>query len=182
VWVGNVVVAGAGAAGEYALEGGKGAKEVSERAWAAQHDANRVRASDYSAIGMLLGSLLTPAVLWKRAPRVHLILGGAVLGEGVGWGVHLWQRFVEPSLVGGAGSGEGAVKVEREAQKQPGESAVDRVDAVPPRTPLGPAPTETPEGAVVNVVPEKQTPGQAVDRVEGADVRKLGKAGGEGVK
>ncbi|TEB36009.1 hypothetical protein FA13DRAFT_1787463 [Coprinellus micaceus] len=48
------------------------------------YDTSRVRREDHSTIGALLMAVLTPALLWKRANPVNLILGGAGLGGGVG--------------------------------------------------------------------------------------------------
>jgi hypothetical protein len=44
---------------------------------------------------MLIGALLTPAILLKRAQVVHLVLGGAGLGSSVGAGAHFWRSFTE---------------------------------------------------------------------------------------
>ncbi|KAK1232498.1 hypothetical protein PQX77_004349 [Marasmius sp. AFHP31] len=48
------------------------------------YDTNRIRAEDHSTIGGVLFSVITPAILWKRAKVYNLILGGAGLGSGVG--------------------------------------------------------------------------------------------------
>lgn len=44
---------------------------------------------------MILGATLTPALFWKRARAVHLILGGAALGSGVGILTHLYRSYTE---------------------------------------------------------------------------------------
>lgn len=50
----------------------------------AAYDTSRVRREDHSTIGAVLMAVLTPALLWKRANPVNLILGGAGLGSGLG--------------------------------------------------------------------------------------------------
>ncbi|KAI0031815.1 hypothetical protein K488DRAFT_51237 [Vararia minispora EC-137] len=54
----------------------------------AAYDADSLRADDHATIGALLFAVLTPAVLWKRATTIHLILGGAGLGAAVGLTTH----------------------------------------------------------------------------------------------
>ncbi|PFH49100.1 hypothetical protein AMATHDRAFT_63747 [Amanita thiersii Skay4041] len=52
------------------------------------YNTSRLRADDHATIGAVLGSVLTPAILWKRAGVIHLVLGGAALGSGVGLLAH----------------------------------------------------------------------------------------------
>ncbi|PBK77651.1 hypothetical protein ARMSODRAFT_946495 [Armillaria solidipes] len=52
------------------------------------YDSNRIRAEDHSAIGSILLAVLTPAILWKRAHTVNLILGGAGIGSSIGLITH----------------------------------------------------------------------------------------------
>jgi len=54
---------------------------------------------DHATIGGLLFALLTPAVLWKRARPIHLILGGAGLGTSAGMMAHWWRLFSERERV-----------------------------------------------------------------------------------
>jgi len=48
------------------------------------YNTNLLRRIDHSTIGGILGAVLVPAILWKRAGIVNLILGGAGLGSGIG--------------------------------------------------------------------------------------------------
>ncbi|GLB35151.1 hypothetical protein LshimejAT787_0207160 [Lyophyllum shimeji] len=52
------------------------------------YDTDRVRAEDHATIGAILMSVLTPALLWKQASTVNLVLGGAGLGTGMGLLTH----------------------------------------------------------------------------------------------
>lgn len=56
---------------------------------------NRIRAEDRGTIGALLFAALTPALLWKRARAIHLVLGGAGIGSAIGSSVHLWKAYTE---------------------------------------------------------------------------------------
>jgi hypothetical protein len=52
------------------------------------YDAASLRADDHSTIGAILFAVLTPAILWKRASRVNLVLGGAGIGSAIGLLTH----------------------------------------------------------------------------------------------
>jgi len=52
------------------------------------YDTSVLRRNDHSTIGGILGAVLIPAILWKRAGTVNLILGGAGLGSGIGLLTH----------------------------------------------------------------------------------------------
>jgi len=52
------------------------------------YDVDKVRRNDHSTIGGVLAAVITPAILWKHANIVHLILGGAGLGSAVGLLTH----------------------------------------------------------------------------------------------
>lgn len=47
-----------------------------------------IRRHDHATIGSILMAVLTPALLWRRASIVNLILGGAGLGSGIGLVTH----------------------------------------------------------------------------------------------
>ncbi|KAK7440246.1 hypothetical protein VKT23_017187 [Stygiomarasmius scandens] len=53
------------------------------------YDTSRVRAEDHSTIGAILFGVITPALLWKRARILHLVLGGAGIGSNIGLLTHL---------------------------------------------------------------------------------------------
>ncbi|KAH7927753.1 hypothetical protein BV22DRAFT_1006486 [Leucogyrophana mollusca] len=83
-WVGGAVGCAAGGAFEYVRSANS--NEVTVRTRRIQHayDTASLRADDHSTIGAILLAVLTPAVLWKRASPVNLILGGAGIGSAVG--------------------------------------------------------------------------------------------------
>jgi len=61
------------------------------------YNTNLLRRNDHSTIGGILGAVLIPAILWKRASIVNLILGGAGLGTGVGLVTHYGGTIMEDS-------------------------------------------------------------------------------------
>ncbi|TFK42779.1 hypothetical protein BDQ12DRAFT_676790 [Crucibulum laeve] len=52
------------------------------------YDTDRIRRDDHATIGTLLMGVLTPAILWRRANIVNLILGGAGFGSSIGLLTH----------------------------------------------------------------------------------------------
>ncbi|KZT11517.1 uncharacterized protein LAESUDRAFT_783808 [Laetiporus sulphureus 93-53] len=91
-WIGGSVgehssiVAGGGF--EYARSAYSNAGQVRTRRIHAAYDTASIRADDHSTIGGILFAVLTPAILWKRASIVNLILGGAGVGSAVGLLAH----------------------------------------------------------------------------------------------
>ncbi|KAH6918782.1 hypothetical protein BKA70DRAFT_1416755 [Coprinopsis sp. MPI-PUGE-AT-0042] len=65
------------------------------------YDTDRIRREDHSTIGAVILGVLTPALLWKRASTINLILGGAGIGSGVGVVTHYFRRITgdEPPKV-----------------------------------------------------------------------------------
>ncbi|KAF8797844.1 hypothetical protein BYT27DRAFT_7218652 [Phlegmacium glaucopus] len=61
------------------------------------YDSNVLRRNDHSTIGGILGAVLIPAILWKRASIVNLILGGAGLGSGIGLLTHYGRTITGDS-------------------------------------------------------------------------------------
>ena len=57
---------------------------------------HRVRSDDHSMIGAVLFGVLTPALFWRRARAVHLILGGAGVGSSLGLGTYAYQELTKP--------------------------------------------------------------------------------------
>jgi len=96
-WVAGAGGAGAGAVYGWA-EGFNSPAWLKDRHQAIAYDVNRIRADDHSTIGAILFGVLTPALLWKRARAVHLILGGAGIGSAVGLSTHLWRTFTESQV------------------------------------------------------------------------------------
>lgn len=56
---------------------------------------NRIRNDDHSTIGSVLFGVLTPALFWKRARAIHLVLGGAGIGSSMGLAVNKYRDFAE---------------------------------------------------------------------------------------
>ncbi|PPQ64005.1 hypothetical protein CVT24_009379 [Panaeolus cyanescens] len=52
------------------------------------YDTSALRRNDHATIGGLVSAVLVPAIFWKRANVVNLILGGAGIGTAVGCCVH----------------------------------------------------------------------------------------------
>jgi len=62
------------------------------------YDTNLLRRNDHSTIGGIIGAVIMPAILWRRASIVNLILGGAGLGSGTGLLAH-YSRPPPPAQV-----------------------------------------------------------------------------------
>lgn len=60
---------------------------------------NRVRSDDHATIGAVLFGVLAPALLWKRARAVHLVLGGAGIGSSVGFATNAYRTLMETHTV-----------------------------------------------------------------------------------
>jgi len=64
------------------------------------YNTNLLRRNDHSTIGGILGAVLIPAILWKHAGSVNLILGGAGLGSGIGLVTHYGRKLTgSPQVV-----------------------------------------------------------------------------------
>ncbi|KAI0670629.1 hypothetical protein C8Q78DRAFT_136829 [Trametes maxima] len=87
-WVGGSVGVIGGGGFEYARSAYSNPDKVRIRRVQATYDTSSIRADDHSTIGGLLFALLTPAVFWKRASTINLILGGAGIGSGIGLLAH----------------------------------------------------------------------------------------------
>ncbi|KAH9842939.1 uncharacterized protein C8Q71DRAFT_735245 [Rhodofomes roseus] len=87
-WIGGVAGTASGGAFEYARTVYSNPDKVRVRRIKAAYDTSSIRADDHSTIGGILFAVLTPAVIWKRASTVNLILGGAGVGSAVGLFAH----------------------------------------------------------------------------------------------
>ncbi|KAG2366816.1 hypothetical protein BDR07DRAFT_1395196 [Suillus spraguei] len=87
-WVGGAVGCSGGGALEYIRS--SRASDATVGNWRLQHsyDTASLRADDHSTIGAILFAVLTPAILWKRASTVNLVLGGAGIGSAIGLLTH----------------------------------------------------------------------------------------------
>ncbi|TFK55023.1 hypothetical protein OE88DRAFT_989792 [Heliocybe sulcata] len=83
-WIGGAVGMASGGAVEYARVSSSSGETIRRRRISAAYDTDALRADDHSTIGAILFAVLTPAILWKRANVVNLILGGGGLGSSVG--------------------------------------------------------------------------------------------------
>ncbi|KAF9001948.1 hypothetical protein BDQ17DRAFT_1357779 [Cyathus striatus] len=92
-WIGGLV--GAAGAGSIAyLRHIKSSEDfVRVKRMEAAYNTDRVRRNDHATIGSVLLSVLTPALLWKRASTLNLILGGAGLGSAIGVAAHYARSF-----------------------------------------------------------------------------------------
>jgi len=87
-WIGGAAGVAGGGAFEYARTVYSNPDKVRIRRIKAVYDTSSIRADDHSTIGSILFAVLTPAVIWKRASTVNLILGGAGIGSAVGLLTH----------------------------------------------------------------------------------------------
>ncbi|ESK83467.1 hypothetical protein Moror_4908 [Moniliophthora roreri MCA 2997] len=83
-WIGGAAGAAGGACISYARYKYTNPEAVKTKRIQVAYNTNRIRAEDHATIGSILFSVLTPAILWKRAKIVNLILGGAGIGSGIG--------------------------------------------------------------------------------------------------
>ncbi|KIK95848.1 hypothetical protein PAXRUDRAFT_11183 [Paxillus rubicundulus Ve08.2h10] len=87
-WVGGAAGCATGGALEYVRCANSTETTIGSRHLRNAYDAASLRADDHSTIGSLLFAVLTPALLWKRANVVNLILGGAGIGSSIGLVTH----------------------------------------------------------------------------------------------
>ncbi|KZT65478.1 hypothetical protein DAEQUDRAFT_801426 [Daedalea quercina L-15889] len=87
-WIGGGAGMAGGGAFEYARTVYSNPEKVRARRIKAVYDTSSIRADDHSTIGGILFAVLTPAVLWKRANTINMVLGGAGIGSAVGLLAH----------------------------------------------------------------------------------------------
>ncbi|KAI0665061.1 hypothetical protein C8Q70DRAFT_27978 [Cubamyces menziesii] len=87
-WIGGTAGIVGGGAFEYARSAYSNPEKVRIRRIHATYDTSSIRADDHSTIGGILFAVLTPALFWKRATSINLILGGAGIGSAVGLLAH----------------------------------------------------------------------------------------------
>ncbi|RDX48398.1 hypothetical protein OH76DRAFT_1383830 [Lentinus brumalis] len=87
-WIGGSLGVVGGGAFEYARSAYSNPEKVRIRRFKAAYDTSSIRADDHSTIGGILFAVLTPALFWKRANSINLILGGAGIGSAVGLIAH----------------------------------------------------------------------------------------------
>ncbi|KAF5324740.1 hypothetical protein D9611_004516 [Ephemerocybe angulata] len=83
-WVGGLVGAGAFGGANYVRYANSSFETTRTNRIKAEYDTSRIRREDHSTIGAVVAAVLTPAILWKRANPVNLIMGGAGIGSGIG--------------------------------------------------------------------------------------------------
>lgn len=59
-------------------------KQLRENSMQALYDKNLVIRNDHVTVGAALMAVLTPAIFWRRAHPINLVLGGSALGNGIG--------------------------------------------------------------------------------------------------
>ncbi|KAI0340650.1 hypothetical protein BDW22DRAFT_1378788 [Trametopsis cervina] len=87
-WIGGSAgmshrVVGGGAL-EYARSRFSDHEKLRRRRLVSTYDTSSLRADDHATIGGILFAVITPALFWKRANSLNLILGGAGIGSAVG--------------------------------------------------------------------------------------------------
>lgn len=87
-WIGGLAGSATGGAVEYVRSKSSEQTDLHARRFKVTYDANSLRLDDHATIGSLLVGLLTPAVFWKRARTVDLVLGGIGLGSAIGVATH----------------------------------------------------------------------------------------------
>ncbi|KAI9568935.1 hypothetical protein HD554DRAFT_631818 [Boletus coccyginus] len=83
-WVGGAVGCAAGGGFEYVRSANSSEVTVRNRHTRSAYDTASLREDDHSTIGALLLAVLTPALLWRRASTINLVLGGAGIGSSIG--------------------------------------------------------------------------------------------------
>ncbi|KAG2115203.1 uncharacterized protein F5147DRAFT_412688 [Suillus discolor] len=87
-WVGGAVGCAGGGALEYIRSSRASEATVRNRRLQHAYDTASLRANDHSTIGAILFAVLTPAIFWKRASTVNLVIGGAGIGSAIGLLTH----------------------------------------------------------------------------------------------
>nr|VWO98723.1 Uncharacterized protein [Ganoderma boninense] len=87
-WMGGSIGIVGGGAFEYARSAYSNPEKVRIRRFRTAYDTSSLRADDHSTIGGILFAVITPALFWKRANSLNLILGGAGLGSAIGLIAH----------------------------------------------------------------------------------------------
>ncbi|CAL1704059.1 unnamed protein product [Somion occarium] len=104
-WVGGSVGLVGGGGFEYVRSAYSKPEHVRARRIRAAYDTASIRADDHSTIGGIICAVVVPAVFWKRASAVNLVLGGAGIGSAVGLLAHYGRSISgdtppEPQLPG----------------------------------------------------------------------------------
>ncbi|KAG1819502.1 uncharacterized protein BJ212DRAFT_1445955 [Suillus subaureus] len=94
-WAGGAVGCAGGGMLEYVRSSRASEATVTSRRVQHAYDAASLRADDHSTIGAILFAVLTPAILWKRASTVNLVLGGAGIGSAIGLLTHYGRTVTE---------------------------------------------------------------------------------------
>ncbi|KAI0683636.1 hypothetical protein BC835DRAFT_1409359 [Cytidiella melzeri] len=87
-WLGGSAGIVGGGSLEYVRSQWTDSAKLRSRRLVATYNTSSVRADDHATIGGLLFAVLTPALFWKRANSINLVLGGAGIGSAVGLLAH----------------------------------------------------------------------------------------------
>ncbi|GAA6043287.1 hypothetical protein JCM8097_003035 [Rhodosporidiobolus ruineniae] len=74
---------------------GLGERELGEKAVKIRTNAGQRRCDDYATIGAVLGGLIAPTLLLRRAPLPYLVASGASLGLAGGVFTHVVKGYTE---------------------------------------------------------------------------------------
>ncbi|KAJ3515966.1 hypothetical protein NLJ89_g1420 [Agrocybe chaxingu] len=92
-WVGGLGGAAVAGSGSYVRYAYSSEDSVRMKRIETTYNTDVLRRNDHSTIGGILAAVLTPAILWKRASAINLILGGAGVGSGVGMISHYFRSL-----------------------------------------------------------------------------------------
>lgn len=97
-WVGSAAGCLGGGAFEYARSTSVSEATLRNRRLRNAYDAASLRADDHATIGAVISAVLTPALFWRRATTINLVLGGAGIGTTVGLLAHYGRTLAgDPS-------------------------------------------------------------------------------------
>ncbi|KJA18607.1 hypothetical protein HYPSUDRAFT_205284 [Hypholoma sublateritium FD-334 SS-4] len=94
-WIGGLGGASISGGGAYVRYAYSRQEFVRDKRMETAYNTSIVRRNDHSTIGSVLGAVAVPAILWKHANIVNLILGGAGLGGGIGLLTHYGRTLSE---------------------------------------------------------------------------------------
>ncbi|KAF8126529.1 hypothetical protein EV363DRAFT_1174107 [Boletus edulis] len=97
-WVGGAIGCAAGGGFEYVRSAYSSEITVRNRHIRGAYNTASLREDDHSTVGALLFAVLTPALFWRRASTINLVLGGAGIGSSIGVLTHYGRTLTgDPS-------------------------------------------------------------------------------------
>jgi hypothetical protein len=116
MWVSSVFGTAGGAAAAVAKLRDADPESITDRRVRLAYNRTQIRTDDHSTIGIILGSVLAPAIFWRRGRIINLVLGGAALGSGAGIMTHLYRSWQEGEEINPEGMRD---EVEEALKKSP---------------------------------------------------------------